>query len=258
MARIRTVKPDFFCSPTIAGLRHRSRLTFIGLWTFVDDQGRGFDDARLVKAAVWPLDDDVTHACVAQDLDDLESAGLLERWRDDSTGRALLRVRSFLEHQRINRATPSRLPASPQEASLTAHGGLTETSPREVEVEMEVEMEVEVEREWGSDTGEQAREREVRTETRQRVAARRRKGEDIGPGVERLIRQDVERDIAERRDAIRRGAQHKGRTLVSYNEAEARQSLESEFDGDPVLVGEGLNAWREAREPTTTRQQAAS
>jgi hypothetical protein len=57
MARIRSIKPEFFTSLTIGSLSERARLAFIGIWTFVDDYGRAVDDARLVKAAVFPLDD---------------------------------------------------------------------------------------------------------------------------------------------------------------------------------------------------------
>jgi len=39
MARIRTIKPSFFTSLTIADLGLAERLTFIGLWTHVDDEG---------------------------------------------------------------------------------------------------------------------------------------------------------------------------------------------------------------------------
>src|SRR5699024_3247957 len=56
MARIRTIKPTFFTSLTIANLTLEQRLTFIGLWTHVDDEGRCIYDPRLIKAALWPLD----------------------------------------------------------------------------------------------------------------------------------------------------------------------------------------------------------
>jgi hypothetical protein len=69
MARIRSIKPEFFTSLTIGSLSERARLAFIGIWTFVDDYGRAVDDARLVKAAVFPLDDRITVKAVAEVLD---------------------------------------------------------------------------------------------------------------------------------------------------------------------------------------------
>lgn len=188
MARIRTIKPEFFTSPTVAGLTVRARLTFIGLWTYVDDKGRGYDDARLVKAAVWPLDDDVTAPDVEDDLCELEKAGVVERWVDSKSSRSLLRVRSFGEHQRINRPTESRLPPSPQErneSSPEAHDALTASSPpegkgsgREVEQGAEAEGSLDLtddERLSAEDEG------------RRLIRQRRDKGEDIGIGKEQLI-----------------------------------------------------------------------
>ncbi|QVQ51320.1 hypothetical protein J4H86_21260 [Spiractinospora alimapuensis] len=130
------MKPEFFTSLTIADLTVEARLTFIGLWTHVDDEGRAVDDSRLVKAAVWPLDDR-TAADVEGDLQALAAAGLIRRYR--AGGRPVLAVAAWEEHQRINRPTPSRLPA-PGEAdppppggrltddSVSPHGGVSEDS----------------------------------------------------------------------------------------------------------------------------------
>lgn len=114
MARIRTIKPAFFSSLSNAELPKPTRLTWIGLWTYVDDAGRAVDDPRLVKAAIWPLDDDYTTKKVDSDLALLASAGKIERYVVD--GRRYLRVVEW-HHQRINRPVPSTLPASPSEVS---------------------------------------------------------------------------------------------------------------------------------------------
>ncbi|MDG4796197.1 hypothetical protein [Micromonospora sp. WMMD1082] len=157
MARIRTIKPDFFTSLTIADLSLHARLTFIGLWTHVDDSGRCVDDARLIKAAVWPLDDRVS-ADVERDLRELSEASLIVRY--EVGGRGYLAVRTWDEHQRINRPTKSKLPEPPSappaprppgrkprseesrpaeaasapgrgDSSVTTHQPLTEDSPQE-------------------------------------------------------------------------------------------------------------------------------
>lgn len=137
MPRIRTIKPDFFTSLTIADLPHEARLTFIGLWTHVDDEGRCVDDARLVKAALWPLDER-TAKDVDVDLWELSDVELIQRY---TVGRKkYIAVTSWAEHQRINRPTPSKCPPpeegepSPKarpvltEESLSSHGGLSEGS----------------------------------------------------------------------------------------------------------------------------------
>lgn len=114
MARIRTIKPDFFTSLTIADLTPEQRLTFIGLWTHADDEGRCVDDARLIKAALWPLDDR-TAADVESDLGALSDASLIARY--SVAGRRYIVVTTWDEHQRINRPTPSKFPG-PDDADL--------------------------------------------------------------------------------------------------------------------------------------------
>lgn len=107
MARIRTIKPEFFTSLTIADLPLEARLTFIGLWTHVDDEGRCVNDARLIKAAVWPLDDR-TSGDVAKDLQLLSESSLITQYKVGD--RSYLLVNSWREHQKINRPTASKFP----------------------------------------------------------------------------------------------------------------------------------------------------
>ncbi|MFL4947536.1 hypothetical protein ACJ6WE_09205 [Streptomyces sp. MMS24-I31] len=141
MARIRTIKPEFFTSLTIADLTPEQRLTFIGLWTHVDDAGRCVDDPRLIKAAIWPLDDR-TAADIEIDLKALTESSLITRYTLNR--KRYLAITNWDEHQRINRPTDSKLPA-PEEGdptppdpvtrdngdSLNAHAHLSEDSPQE-------------------------------------------------------------------------------------------------------------------------------
>lgn len=46
-------------------------MTFAGLWCEADDTGRGIADARLLKGAIWALDDDVTPQAVENHLQEL-------------------------------------------------------------------------------------------------------------------------------------------------------------------------------------------
>lgn len=110
MARIRTIKPEFFTSLTVASLPVEARLTFIGLWTHVDDEGRCVDDARLIKAAIWPLDDRLA-SDVELDLRALSESSLIRRYKVGE--RSYLAITNWREHQKINRPTRSKLPAPP-------------------------------------------------------------------------------------------------------------------------------------------------
>lgn len=120
MARIRTIKPSFFSSLTIAELPIPARLTFVGLWTYVDDEGRGVDDPRLVKAELWPLDDDMTTRKVDAHLTAFADGGLIMRYQ--FSGRRYLQIIGWGEHQRINRPQQSKFPGPFTEPSLNGHG----------------------------------------------------------------------------------------------------------------------------------------
>lgn len=128
MARIRSIKPEFFTSLTVASLPIETRLTFIGLWTHVDDEGRCVDDARLIKAAVWPLDDRLS-TDVELDLKRLSESSLILRYKVGE--RSYLAVRGWGEHQRINRPTKSKLPPPPESPELPPTSGTTPLPPAE-------------------------------------------------------------------------------------------------------------------------------
>lgn len=120
MARIRSIKPDFFTSEKIASLPLSARLTFIGLWTHADDNGVAVDNVRLIAAAIWPLEDDPLEALVrtSEDLQRLSEAGLIVRY--EVGGRALLFITNWDEHQKVShpgkprfvRPSPAQIEAS--------------------------------------------------------------------------------------------------------------------------------------------------
>jgi hypothetical protein len=60
MARIRSIKPEVRRSLTVAEWPREVRLAWIYLWMYLDDEGRGVDDMRLIVAELFPLDRDVT------------------------------------------------------------------------------------------------------------------------------------------------------------------------------------------------------
>lgn len=110
MPRIRTIKPDFFTSDTVSELPIRARLTWIGLWTHCDDHGRCRDNVRLIKAAVWPLDN-VSLRDIEEDLDSLRNHGLIFSYEVD--GKNYLQVTSWTEHQKVDRPSKSPIPPPP-------------------------------------------------------------------------------------------------------------------------------------------------
>lgn len=134
MARIRSIKPQFFTSLTMAELGVHTRLTFAGLWTHVDDEGRCINESRLLKAAIWPLDDDVTTDDVDRYVFELAKRGLVTPYTN--AGRRYLHVTHWSEHQSINRPRPSELPGPDDDGSViedsrNPHGAVTEDSRQE-------------------------------------------------------------------------------------------------------------------------------
>lgn len=110
MPRIRHIKPEFFTSEDVSALPLRARLTWIGLWTHCDDHGRTKDQVRLIKAAVWPLDD-VSLRDVAEDLATLADHGRIVRY--EVSDARYLAVQNWHFHQSINRTSRARFPAPP-------------------------------------------------------------------------------------------------------------------------------------------------
>lgn len=121
MARIRTIKPEAFTSDSLSSVSVLARWTFAGLWTYCDDEGRGRADARLVKAALFPIDDATTLRNVEKALDELEAIGAICRY--ESGGKPFLHCPKW-GHQKINRPSESKMP----ECSRPTHGGFSEES----------------------------------------------------------------------------------------------------------------------------------
>ena len=108
--RIRTFKPEFFTDRVMRSLPRDVRLLYLGLWSFADDQGRMEYDPELIKAQLFPSDDDLD---VEEGLEALVRAGRLAQY--EAGGRKYLFVKNFLKHQAINKPRKSELPPPPEE-----------------------------------------------------------------------------------------------------------------------------------------------
>lgn len=156
MARIRSVKPELRTSLTVAEWPREVRYFFVLLWGYLDDHGRGVDDARLIRADCFPLDDDVTRAVVDEWLELIGAAGSLCRY--SVNGRRYLHIPEWADHQKPQHPKATQIPPCPKCAGGGTPGDLHEDlmkpsgGPREdLTPEMEVEMEVEGEK--GSRSG---------------------------------------------------------------------------------------------------------
>ena len=57
MARIRSIKPEFWSSPSVAKASAVSRLAFIAMWNWADDHGRGTANLKELEGFIFPNDD---------------------------------------------------------------------------------------------------------------------------------------------------------------------------------------------------------
>jgi hypothetical protein len=111
VARIRTIKPEFFYSEQVAQLPHAARLLFIGLWTLADREGRMDWSGRKVKAQLFPYDDGLEIHPLAEAL---AEAGLVQFYQVG--GSFYLQLPTFAKHQRPHPKEPaSALPSCPED-----------------------------------------------------------------------------------------------------------------------------------------------
>ncbi len=91
----------------MAELTLSTRLTFIGLWNYADDEGKGVDDPRIISSTLYPFGD-IGPDEVVEHIAALEQVGVIERYEVD--GRQYFRIPSWHSHQSIARPQVSRLP----------------------------------------------------------------------------------------------------------------------------------------------------
>jgi hypothetical protein len=108
VARIRTVKPEFFTDERMAQLSALARLLFIGLWCEADREGRLEWRPATLKWKYLPADDcDIAAVCK-----ELVDAGRVVTYTCENKLYAV--IPSFREHQHINqREQDSKIPAPP-------------------------------------------------------------------------------------------------------------------------------------------------
>ncbi|TAJ46281.1 MAG: hypothetical protein EPO52_17235 [Herbiconiux sp.] len=121
--RIRSIKPEFWRSEDVVALPVPARLTFIGLWTYVDDFGNGNANPKVVKATVWPLDDDVTPEAIRGHIDLLVAGGQVDIY--EANGRQYLSISNWEKHQKVDRPSRSNIPAPEEVLDVIATGSRT-------------------------------------------------------------------------------------------------------------------------------------
>lgn len=126
MARIRSIKPEFWSSEQVMECSPIARLLFIGLWNFCDDGGNHVDSEKTIKAEIFP-GDDISSSDVRRLLDELSSNGLIVGYTSEN--RNFLHITGW-HHQRIDRPTLKHPPFNGDSSGSTRRA-LDEASPPE-------------------------------------------------------------------------------------------------------------------------------
>jgi hypothetical protein len=132
--RIRSIKPEFWRSDDIDRLDWHTRLLFIGMWSYVDDNGVGRDRESDIAADLFSSDlsrdPRDTLARVADGLQQLSAGGQIVRYT--VAGKRFLHITAWESHQKIDRPAKPRYPL-PEDADPpeTKGSGAPSRDPRE-------------------------------------------------------------------------------------------------------------------------------
>lgn len=114
MARIRTIKPDFWTDGNMVKLSPFARLLYIGMWNFtLCDHGHVADDAMKLKLQILPMDNVDIEALLAEIMDQGRVGRVIA-----GDGRTYLLIKRFEDHQKIDPRWKTRCPACAQLDSL--------------------------------------------------------------------------------------------------------------------------------------------
>lgn len=108
MARIRTIKPEFWTDERLVECSPIARLLAIASLNFADDNGNLERSSRRLKMQVFPADNIEVEPLIVELLD--------AEWfvEYEVEGKNYLRIRNFTKHQRIDRPSKSTIPNDPQ------------------------------------------------------------------------------------------------------------------------------------------------
>lgn len=116
MARIRQIKPEMRRSRTVGEWPREVRYAWVLLWGYLDDEGRGDDDLRLLVSDLFPLDRDVTERKIdgwlwTMATDNPGRPAPLCRYTVD--GLDFLHATNWTRHQRVQHPQVSKIPPCP-------------------------------------------------------------------------------------------------------------------------------------------------
>lgn len=110
MARIRSIKPEFWEDEEVSSLTRDARLLYIATWNCADDEGLLRWTPPYLKSAAFIYDDDLNTADVELLMGELVECGFVFPYVAGKARQKLGWIPSFRAHQKPNRPQPSKLP----------------------------------------------------------------------------------------------------------------------------------------------------
>lgn len=131
MARIRTIKPEFWDSPGTGRASLRARLFFIAMWNYADDWGIG--DGHPLRLLSFAFPNDGTSDVEPRNFRHLASevAECFDVAWYEVDGRAFYSIPSWEEHQRTEKKARRKNP-TPDQANSFLYGSASDNPPLEV------------------------------------------------------------------------------------------------------------------------------
>jgi hypothetical protein len=123
MARIRTIKPEFWTDERIGECSMPARLLFIATWNIADDHGGLDRSAKQLKAQAFPYDNIDCEPLVQE----LLSARLLVEY--ESGGKKYLHIRGFRKHQKNEKPAAPRFPLYQEEPDSSSGSTVASSGP---------------------------------------------------------------------------------------------------------------------------------
>ena len=147
MARIRTIKPQFWINEELGTIPRDARLLYIGLWNIADDRGVFQWRPGQILIQLFPYDRELSPANIEEWLLKLERINDIVKFEED--GKAFGYIPNFIKHQDIKKPSmwtfsnstplvpqqlPTSTPAVPLGKELVVVGKELEGIGKELEV----------------------------------------------------------------------------------------------------------------------------
>lgn len=108
MARIRTIKPEFWKHEDLSELPPETHMLAASLLNYADDEGYFNANPKLIQAECCPLREDSTN--VRRSIEMLSKIGYI-RLYEGSDGKSYGHIVTFKDHQRVDRPKQSKIKA---------------------------------------------------------------------------------------------------------------------------------------------------